>query len=109
MRKNQKYTKEQMYQAIEGCKQEGLSHMQYCKRTGINYQTFKFWVRKYNREKSTERSMAPTFMPVQVVQPVQFDQNSAEPGYITITYPNGIQVSCPVNVPPVFLKSLLKP
>jgi len=109
MKRNQKYTREQMYQAIESCKQEGLSHMQYSKQTGINYQTFKFWVKKYNREKGAERSMTPTFMPVQVVQPVQFDQAGAGPGHITITYPNGIQVSCPVSVPQVILKTLLNP
>ncbi len=109
MKRNQKYTKEQMYQAIEQCMQDGLSHMQFCKRADINYQTFKFWVKKYNREKGTGRSMAPTFMPVQVVQPVQFDQSRDEPESIIITYPNGIRVSCPVSVPQVTLKTLLKP
>jgi len=83
--------------------------MQYCQQAGINYQSFKFWVKKYKQEKVTESTLAPTFMPVQVVQPLQVEHALAGPGYITITYPNGIQVSCPVSVPIDFLKILLKP
>ena len=99
MKKNQKYTREQMYQAIELCKQEGLSHMQYSKQSGINYQTFKFWVKKYNRENGiSERSVPPVFMPVQVVRSDSVDQARSDTEYLTITYPNGIQVNCPVSM-----------
>ncbi len=96
-----------MYKAIEQCKQDGLSHMQYSKRADINYQTFKFWVKKYNREKGAERSMSPTFMPVQVVQPVQSDQSRTESEFISITYFNGIQVNCPVSVLNVVYRTTL--
>jgi hypothetical protein len=109
MRKNQKYTQGQMYKAIEQCKQECQSHMQYCNSVGIPYQTFKYWVNKYNREKDAEKPKSSTFLPLQVSQPVTFGQSGDSPEFITISYPNGIQVSCPVSVSPIVLKTLLNP
>lgn len=107
MRKNQKHTRAQMFRGIEQCKEAGCSHMQYCKQEGIPYQTFKYWVKKYHRERNTGKPKEPTFVPVQVAMPVHQHQAGKEPGCITIIYPNGIQVNCPVGIPSALLKTLL--
>ena len=109
MRKNQKYTQEQMYQAIGQCQRDGLSHMHYCKQSGLPYQTFKYWQKKYKREKGMQKPVAPTFLPVKVAPSLQISQFDIESGHITISYPNGIQVSCPVSVPATYIKTLLTP
>lgn len=109
MRKNQKYTQEQMFQAIERCQQDGHSHMHYCNQSGIPYQTFKYWLKKFKREKGMRKPVVPTFLPVKVAPSLPIGQCDNEFGHITINYPNGTQVSCPVSVPATYIKTLLTP
>jgi transposase-like protein len=108
MKKNQKHTQEEMNKAIEHCHKEGLSYMQYCKQAGIHYHSFRYWVKKYQKEKGGSLNDVPGFLPIEVTASIPF----VEPGHKTkeldIKYPNGIQVTCPVNVPAIVLKTLLK-
>lgn len=108
MKKNQKYTKEEMYLAVGLWKESGLSQRKYSLQNDIRYNTFKSWVKKYNGEKKSEKArQATTFLPVQVKatpldQPIERLNKE-----ITITYPSGIEVKCPVDISVVQLKTLL--
>jgi len=51
MRKNQKFTKEQMYAWIESWQQSGTSQNRFCKEEKISTSTFNYWLRKYKQEK----------------------------------------------------------
>jgi len=98
MRKNQKFTKEQMYAWIESWQQSGISQNRFCKEEKLSSSTFNYWLKKYKQEKdrSTPANNNPvkTFLPVEVTkETVQRDKD-----FITITYPNGIQVCCPMNL-----------
>ena len=46
MRKNQKYSQEEMFLAIELWQESGLSQFKFCKREGIAKGTFQYWLRK---------------------------------------------------------------
>jgi len=66
MKKNQKYTQEEMYLAIALRNESGLSQQKYCRQNGIAYNTFKYWVKKYNGEKKPVKpTQETTFLPVQ--------------------------------------------
>ena len=98
MRKNQKFTKEQMYAWIESWQQIGISQNRFCKEEKLSSSTFNYWLKKYKQEKdrSTHANKNPvkTFLPVEVTkETVHRDKD-----FITITYPNGIQVCCPMNL-----------
>jgi len=98
MRKNQKYSKEQIYLAIEKWQASGLSQYQFCKQENISKSTFGYWFKKYKQEKSFSGSSPKkpdkTFLPVEFSNSPESSGNPPE--RITITYPNGVQVSCPL-------------
>lgn len=106
MQKNQKYTQEEMYLAIELWKESGLSQNQFCNKENISLHTFKYWYKKYRKEKTNPQSKpSQNFIPVQVKAlnaPIIEEQQD-----ITIIYPNGIELQCPLNIPPSLLKTLL--
>lgn len=98
MRKNQKYTKEQMYARIEAWQQSGQSQNQFCNDAGLSTSTFNYWLRKYKLEKDqaeqSDGKPVKTFLPVEVFKgDIRNDKDC-----IIITYPNGIQVCCPMNL-----------
>jgi hypothetical protein len=51
MRKNQKYSKEEMYLAKELWQESGLSQFKFCSRENLSVKTFSYWYRKYKKEK----------------------------------------------------------
>jgi transposase-like protein len=108
MKNNQKYTQEEMYLAIELWKESGLPQQKYSRQNSIAYNTFKYWVRKYNREKQPVKPVqANTFLPVQVKTTTEAHLLHHTNKEITITYPNGIEVKCPVDIGTIQLKTLL--
>ena len=98
MRKNWKHSKEQMYARIEAWQQSGLSQNRFCKDENLSTSTFNYWLKKYKREKDqtnqTDIKPVKTFLPVEVSKGVIRSDKDC----ITITYPNGIQVCCPMNL-----------
>lgn len=48
MRKNQKYTEEEMFLAVELYQESNLSQKDYAIQEGLKVGTFKYWVKKYN-------------------------------------------------------------
>lgn len=108
MRKNQKYTKEEMTIAIELWQESGLSQKKFCKRENLSTSTFCYWLQKHRRETGQSKPKArkqavKTFIPVEV----SGETTPAGPGQIEITYPNGIQLSCPLDMDMQKIKTLL--
>jgi len=109
MRKNQKYTKEEMYLAVELCKESNMTQNEFCKKEGLALGTFKYWQRKYQEQHiHTGSSKSSSFIPIEVAAHDTEQTHNNDSGYITISYPNGIQVSCPVNISDQQLKALIK-
>jgi transposase-like protein len=111
MRKNQKYSKEQIYLAIEKWQASGLSQYQFCKQEDISKSTFGYWYKKYKQEQSIS-GFSPK-KPDKTFLPLEFSTHSPEssenpPERITITYPNGVQVSCPLILDSHRLTNLAK-
>ena len=109
MKKNQKYTAEEMNLAIELWKESGLSQKKYCAHHHIAFSTFRYWQKKYLKEKRTPNTKpSRQFLTIDV--PAVVDMAMPIPGeeYITIIYPNGVQVNCPVNINHEQLRSLIK-
>ena len=111
MRKNQKYSKEEMYLAIELWQESGLSQSMFCARENLSVKTFSYWYRKYKKEKglSTGRNkeISDTFIPVEVSG--GRTKTFRNEGYdrIEVSFPNGVHMSCPVGIDIGQLKSLI--
>ncbi len=87
-----------MYAWIESWQQSGISQNRFCKEEKLSSSTFNYWLKKYKQEKDrdTQADNHPvnTFLPVEVTEGlIRSDKD-----FITITYPNGIQVSCPMSL-----------
>jgi transposase-like protein len=101
MRKNQKYSKEEMYLAIELWKESGLSQVKFCSREKLSVKTFSYWLRKYRKEKGFlaeySKKVPKTFIPLEIssgAAPAHANTNS---GQIDVSFPNGVHLSCPVG------------
>jgi hypothetical protein len=68
MRKNQKYSKEEMYLAIELWRESGLSQDKFCTLEHLLVKTFSYWYKKYKKEKGLSagrnKEVSDTFIPV---------------------------------------------
>lgn len=101
MRKNQKYSKGQMYALISKCEQGPLSQEQFIGQHGIAKSTFGYWRRKYLREAG--QSQAPDgFIPVKVGQGPSPNTETIE-----VAYPNGVRLVCPPGMDLSRLKPLI--
>jgi hypothetical protein len=103
MRKNQKYSQEQMFGAIDRCQREGISPKEYCLQHQIPYPSFQYWLRKYRNEQIRQNLKSENdFLPVRIE-----DAPISGSDQLTIEYPNGIRVRCPFNTPAGILQSLI--
>jgi transposase-like protein len=64
MRKNQKYSKEEMYLAIELWQESGLSQAKFCSRENLLVKTFSYWYRKYKKEKGLSTGRNKEIYPI---------------------------------------------
>lgn len=109
MRKNQRYSKEEMYLAIELWQESGLSQRKFCKHEKLSLPTFGYWLRKYRNERvlSTEVGAPETFIPVEVPG-ARFDEPLLLGGStIEVSFPNGVRLSCPAGIDITQLKPLI--
>jgi transposase-like protein len=111
MRKNQKYSKEEMYLAIELWQESGLSQVKFCSREKLSVKTFSYWLRKYRKEKgfSVERgrNVSDTFIPVEISRGGLSTEANPSSDRIEVSFPNGVQLSCPVGIDTSQLKNLI--
>jgi transposase-like protein len=95
MRKNQKYSKEEMYLAIELWQESGLSQVKFCSRENLSVKTFSYWYKKYKKENGLsveENKETPdTFIPVKVSGNRTTNVSDGEYGRIEVSFPNGIR------------------
>ena len=97
-----------MYLALPLRPESELTQQQFCDNENLSPHTFKYWYKKYRKEKCSPQVKTPQgFIPVKVdcieePAPIQYQHQD-----ITITYPNGVEVKCPLKVAPHQLKALL--
>ena len=111
MRKNQKYSKEEMYLAIELWQESGLSQTRFCSRENLSVKTFSYWLRKYRKEKGVSieggKKISDTFIPVEISRGATSTGTSTNSTRIDVSFPNGVQLSCPVGIDISQLKTLI--
>ena len=110
MKKNQKYTQEEMFLAIELWRESKLSQEQFCQRENISISTFQYWLKKQRdinvpkQEPKKKKQSKETFIPVQVNEHLV---ESIE-HHLEITYPNGVKLTCPANMEINQIKTLIQ-
>ena len=111
MRKNQKYSKEDMYLAIELWQESGLSQDKFCTGENLSVKTFSYWYRKYKKEKGLSvegnKETRDAFIPVKVSGGRTATVGNEGYGRIEVSFPNGVQLSCPVGIDISQLKNLI--
>ena len=109
MKKNQKHTREEMYEHVVRWKHSGLTQRQYSQQEGFPVTTFSHWIIKYrNQHQNQKTTNSKPFIPVEISSPASTNIPTGEPTGITITYPTGIQVTCPLNIDIEYLRTLIK-
>jgi transposase-like protein len=112
MKQNQRYTQEEMYPVIENWQESHMTKTQFCREKGIAYHVFKYWLDKYQRGQATKSPQKEkTFLPVKVSPPELQYETRFQPNnhLINITYPNGVKLTCPVDIDQSQLRTLIKP
>ena len=109
MRKNQKFSQEEMYLAVEKWQESGLSQSKFCKEERITFHIFKYWHKKFIKEKGqskvAKKKSAKKFIPVKIEKtPNPFCKDK---DFIEIIYPNGVQLSCPVSMDVQQIRTLI--
>jgi hypothetical protein len=115
MKKNQKYTQEDMYLAIELWKESGQSQQEFCRQNKLAKGTFIYWLKKYRKEKSGKPDLKnhkitkaeSPFIPLDIISSTRIDHIPDNSMLITITYPTGVQVTCPTGIGVQQLKALI--
>jgi hypothetical protein len=109
MKKNQKYTHEEMNMAIDLWKESGLSQKSYCNQNNLAYNTFKYWQKKYQADRHDKKpKSSKPFIPVHIPQAITTNLPEADTGIISINYPNGVIVNCPIGINIEQIKGLIK-
>ena len=109
MRKNQIYSQEEMFLAVELYQESNLSQKDYAIQEGLKVGTFKYWVNKYNAhhhpkpKKNNPIKKKNDFIPIQVDN----EETSGIMSGLEITYPNGVKITCPSNMEMHQIKALL--
>jgi len=98
-----KNRKQEMYTLIEDWQSSGVSRTKYCKDRGMSRSTFRNWLRKYEQDHGPVSSGSPS-VPASFVS---IEVPSSKEDELTITYPNGVQVSCPSGIDQHQLRELV--
>ncbi len=100
-----------MYLAIELWQESGLSQIKFCSREKLSVKTFSYWLRKYRKEKGFlvegSKKVSDSFIPVEISRGAGSTALSTNSGRIDISFPNGVQLSCPVGIDIGQLKNLI--
>ena len=91
--------KQEMYSSIEQWQATGLSQTAWCKQAGMSRSTFRKWLLRYEADHNTGSSPvedslltsgSPSFVSIELP--------SRSGSQLTISYPNGVQLSCPASI-----------
>ena len=109
MRKNQKYSKEEMYLAIKMWRESGLSQSKFCLNEKLLVKAFAYWLRKYKQDKDFPAkkydNVRETFIPVSV--PNTINNLVPDCASIEVIFPNGVHINCPAGIDIDQLKTLI--
>jgi len=110
MGKNQRHSKEAMFLSIELWQESGVSQKAFCDKEELSVPTFRYWLRKYKNEKesATKSNKEESFIPLRVPgidSMIRSCEVSTE--RITVSFPNGVRVSCPVGIDMHQLRNLI--
>jgi hypothetical protein len=102
------YSKEEKQTHVELWSESGLSKREYSVESGIQYKMFLNWASRFGTKASSSkvRVQADSFIPIEVDKLPESNINKGA-STIEILYPNGIQLSCPVNIRVDQLKTIL--
>lgn len=82
-------TRKEMYPLIENWEKSGKSKKRFCEEVPINLHTFKYWLKKRNKERDSKTSSSE-FVELQIEQPRELSKN--EYIYAELIYPNGVHL-----------------
>jgi len=100
------FTKEQKIAHVTSWQSSGMTQKAYSLAHGLNYSTFKNWLRRYRKNKGSVTSSEPgTFIPV--TSPTE-KNNPGNTSEIRIDYPNGVTITCTGSVNADFISKLIK-
>ncbi len=109
MRHNQKYTQEEMFTHVERWKHSKSTQQEICDEIKVSKTTFKNWLKRYRLEKEDPGVNDKIFLSVTVKAPTtKANQEQDLSVDLTITYPNGIKITCPSSICTQTLQTLLK-
>ncbi len=99
--------KQEMFGLIEQWQASGLSQRAWCKQISMARSTFRKWLGRYEDEygivtpqvDQPPSSSSPSFVSIEL-PPSGRDQ-------LTINYPNGVQLRCPLSIGHAQLRSLV--
>ena len=100
-----------MYLAIELWQESGLTQVKFCSREKLSVTTFSYWLKKYRKEKGClvedGKKITDTFIPVEISRDGSSTNANTSSSRIEVSFPNGVQLSCPVGIDIGQLKSLI--
>lgn len=100
-----------MYLAIKLWQESGLSQVQFCSNEELPVKTFSYWLRKYRKEEGVSveygKKAPNTFIPVEISKGRTSTETNTNSERIEVSFPNGVQLSCPVGIDIGQLKSLI--
>ena len=100
------FTKDQKVAHVTSWQSSGMTQKEYSLAHGLNYSTFKNWLRRYRKNKGSVTSREPgTFIPV--TSPME-KNNPGNTSEIRIYYPNGVTITCTGGVNADFISKLIK-
>lgn len=110
MRKNQKYSKEQMYHAIEKWQGSGLTQVKFCKQEKLSAKAFCYWLRKYRSEntRAVPAENNSAFIPVSLSGASTIGAALQPNDRLELFFPNGVRLNCPAGIEITQLKTLIK-
>jgi hypothetical protein len=118
MRKNQKYSNEETcpfmpdliiqtdcQAGVPGqrvMEESGLSQGKFCSRENLSVKTFSYWYKKYKKENGLSavrnKEVSETFITVKVSGDRTATVTNEGYNRIEVSFPNGVQLSCPAEI-----------
>lgn len=88
----------EQFMAVELWKESGMSQGAFCKSEGLNYNTFRGWVKRYRKTKGLGQKVTQPFTNCfldvevdEILPPSSIDHQDQK---VTLRYPNGVELSC---------------
>jgi len=103
MKRTELERKKEMYHILTQWDKSGMNQKEFCVAHGINYSVFKYWnkKRKIEHQSRTLQSKPQKKRSVKTNTegfiPITLHQKLKSAG-LHITYPNGVEVACPVEI-----------